>query len=173
KPLAQALQDNGFFLTKTSKKDSKDSNTKDSITPKNTHITTNAPFESLSYSSKKLQIIGVISDKKNAYVLTRAKQLQIPTFLIESDGKTREEFEDLLYKQLHSIQTSIGLQYLLLAGFMRILSPSFFAKPLDFQIINIRISLRVAVLPIGNFYTKKQKIPILQALLLRQGTPLS
>lgn len=72
-----------------------------------------------------INITGVISNKADAYALTRAKTANIPTFIIDKDddGKTykRVAFEKRALAILETLQPDL----VVLAGFMRILTPLF------------------------------------------------
>jgi len=71
---------------------------------------------------KKLEVIKVISNKKDANGLKRAKNLGVKTVVIESKNfKTREEFDESVVKELEKDK----LDLVVLAGFMRILTPVF------------------------------------------------
>lgn len=65
-------------------------------------------------------IVAVISDKKNAFVLERAKKFQIPHILtvIKKEQESREEYDKKLLEELKKVQPDL----ILLAGFMRILN---------------------------------------------------
>ncbi len=71
----------------------------------------------------------VISNKPGAQALDRAARAGIPHAVIESAGRSREAFEDLVLAELarHDIAA------LVLAGFMRVLTPHFldgFPRPI-------------------------------------------
>ena len=72
-----------------------------------------------------IEIVGVISNNADAYALTRAKNANITTFVIDknADGKKykRAEFEQLALEILDELQPDL----VVLAGFMRILTPLF------------------------------------------------
>lgn len=72
-----------------------------------------------------IQIVGVISNKSDAYALVRAKNADIPTAIIDKDetGKrlSRQGFEQKALAQLADWQPDL----VVLAGFMRILTPLF------------------------------------------------
>ena len=72
-----------------------------------------------------IEIVGVISNKADAYALTRAQTANIATAVIDKDenGKryTRQGFEQKALEQLSDWQPDL----LVLAGFMRILTPLF------------------------------------------------
>lgn len=87
-----------------------------------------------------IEIVGVISNKANAYALQRAKQANIATAIFEKDshGKrlTRQGFETLALEQLHTWQPDL----IVLAGFMRILTP-LFINGVPCPMINLHPSL--------------------------------
>ena len=87
---------------------------------------------------KKDGIIDVvISDEDDAYGLTRAKNADIDTLVINNKSyPTREEFADKIKEEL--LKRNIDL--IVLAGFMKILPPSF-AKTFKNRIINVHPSL--------------------------------
>ncbi len=72
-----------------------------------------------------VQIVGVISNKADAYALKRANNANIITAIIDKDeqGKryTRQGFEQRALDQLQDWQPDL----IVLAGFMRILTPDF------------------------------------------------
>ena len=75
---------------------------------------------------------GVLSNKPDAYGLVVAKELDIPVFVVESKGKSREMFEAEVLEQLNDLD----FEYIVLAGFNRILSP-FLIKKFENRIVNI------------------------------------
>ncbi|MDQ1210187.1 phosphoribosylglycinamide formyltransferase-1 [Acinetobacter baylyi] len=82
-------------------------------------------------------IVGVISNKPDAYALKRAEQANIQTKVIEHKTyPTRELFDDAMHQQL--IEWNIDL--VVLAGFMRILSENF-VRQWQGKMINIHPSL--------------------------------
>lgn len=87
---------------------------------------------------KKDGIIDVvISDEDDAYGLTRAKNADIDTLVINNKNyPSREEFADKIKEEL--LKREIDL--IVLAGFMKILPPSF-AKTFKNRIINVHPSL--------------------------------
>lgn len=91
-----------------------------------------------------IQIVCVISNKQNAYALTRAKNANIPTFVIDKDdnGKNykRIEFEKKALEILRELQPDL----VVLAGFMKILTPLFINgvnNELNIAMINLHPSL--------------------------------
>jgi phosphoribosylglycinamide formyltransferase-1 len=83
------------------------------------------------------KICCVLSNKKEAYGLVRAKKANIPTIVIEHDDfKNREDFDDALVESLEQYRPDL----IVLAGFMRILTPNFI-QPYRNKLINIHPSL--------------------------------
>ncbi len=82
------------------------------------------------------EFVLVLSDKPEAYALTRAKENGIPTAVVQrKKGEAREIFEQAVLEELRES----GAELIVLAGFMRILSEDFIeACP---PIINIHPSL--------------------------------
>ena len=82
------------------------------------------------------QIVGVISNKPEAYALERAKKAGIQTAVIEhKQYPNREAFDDVMHQQL--LDWNVDL---VLAGFMRILSAKF-VKAWEGKMLNIHPSL--------------------------------
>jgi len=83
------------------------------------------------------RIVLVLSDEKNAFALERAKKAGIETVALDKKNyKTREDFDREMAKHLK--EKNVGL--VVLAGFMRILSP-YFIKEYRNKIINIHPAL--------------------------------
>jgi len=83
------------------------------------------------------KICCVLSNKEEAFGLVRAKEANIPTIVIEHQNfKTREKFETAILESLKSYQIDL----IVLAGFMRILSPVLI-KPYLGKLMNIHPSL--------------------------------
>lgn len=87
----------------------------------------------------------VISNKKGVPALKIAKQYSVPSDVIESEGfkGRREEYDRLVIDSLerHGVTPSSG--FVVLAGFMRILSPEFVSR-YRHRIINVHPSLTPA-----------------------------
>lgn len=88
-----------------------------------------------------VQVEFVLSDKKEAFVLERAKNLSVPTYVV-SKTSTRENHEQEILKLVDEHQ----IDWILLAGYMRLISPSFLQALKDrhdgqAQMINIHPSL--------------------------------
>lgn len=83
------------------------------------------------------KIVGVISNKPEAYALERAAKVGIPTAVIEhKQYPDRESFDAAMHQQLLAWDVDL----VILAGFMRILSQSF-VKSWEGKMVNIHPSL--------------------------------
>lgn len=82
----------------------------------------------------KVEVVLALSNKSDAFGLIRAQRLGIPTQILHSTNKTREEFDKELIASLQPLQ----LDLCILAGFMRILTPIFIQ---NIRAINIHPSL--------------------------------
>jgi phosphoribosylglycinamide formyltransferase-1 len=90
-------------------------------------------------SEKKMidaEVVVVISDKKDAFALDRAKTHHIPGFFVDPKGKDRAAHEDEIDAVLraHQVELVVG------AGYMRLLSPAF-VKKWQHKLINIHPAL--------------------------------
>ncbi|MDP8266932.1 MAG: phosphoribosylglycinamide formyltransferase [Candidatus Aceula meridiana] len=85
----------------------------------------------------KAQLGLVVSDKKKAYVLTRALKAGIPVTVVDPKKfKTREAFDKAVIRELKDFK----IDFIVLAGYMRILSP-YFVKAYKGKILNIHPAL--------------------------------
>ena len=83
------------------------------------------------------EIVGVLSNKADAYALTRAQNANIATAIIShKDFPTRADFDAQMHQQLLKWNVDV----VILAGFMRILTPEFVAK-WEGKMLNIHPSL--------------------------------
>ena len=82
-------------------------------------------------------IAGVVSHRPDAYGLVRASQANIPTTVVDHREFTQRESFD---QQLYAAITTYSPKLIVMAGFMRILSPWFIAQ-FPSQIVNIHPSL--------------------------------
>lgn len=78
----------------------------------------------------------VLSNKLDAYILERSKKHNLHTICIESKGKKRLEFDNLVADEIDKYNPDI----IVLIGFMRILSSEFVNKYIG-KIINVHPSL--------------------------------
>jgi len=87
------------------------------------------------YIPAKIAIL--VSDNKEAYAIKRAEEAGIETFILSPKKfKTREEYDSQIVKKLK--EKDIGL--VVLAGFMRLISP-YFVKAYKDKILNIHPAL--------------------------------
>ena len=88
--------------------------------------------------SKKLNatVSTVISNRKNAYILDRAKDHGVPFYFISHKGKDRKNFD----AEMTGVLKKHEVDLVLLIGFMRILSSSFCREWRD-RILNVHPSL--------------------------------
>jgi phosphoribosylglycinamide formyltransferase-1 len=88
--------------------------------------------------SKKLNVTIslVISNKKHAFALERAKKHNIKAVFIDTNGKSREQYDKEVAEELAKSKVDL----ILLIGYMRILSPWFVRKYKN-KIMNIHPSL--------------------------------
>ena len=78
----------------------------------------------------------VISNRKNAYILDRAKDHGVPFYFISHKGKDRKDFD----AEMTGVLKEHEVDLVLLIGFMRILSSSFCREWRD-RILNVHPSL--------------------------------
>lgn len=84
-----------------------------------------------------INISVVISDRKQAYALTRAKNAGIPTQIVRTkDYVNRDEFDAEIARQIEKYSAEL----IVLAGFMKLFQPVFVQKYQN-RIINIHPSL--------------------------------
>ena len=84
-----------------------------------------------------LEIDVVISDRRKAYALTRAKEAGIPTNVVRvQDFPDRDAFD----AEISKILDRCGVELIVLAGFMKLFQPGFVRKYRN-RIINIHPSL--------------------------------
>src|SRR3989338_9095921 len=88
--------------------------------------------------SKKLNAVisVVISNKKDAFALERARNHNIKAVFIDTKGKEREQFDKEVAKELDNNKVDL----IILIGYMRILS-SWFVNKYKNKIMNIHPSL--------------------------------
>ena len=83
------------------------------------------------------QIVGVLSNRPHAYGLTRANQAHIPAAVVDHRAfATREAFDTALDAELQAWQAD----YVILAGFMRVLTAAFVERWAG-RMLNIHPSL--------------------------------
>jgi formyltetrahydrofolate-dependent phosphoribosylglycinamide formyltransferase len=87
------------------------------------------------------QVVGVVSDRRDAYGLVRAAEAGVPTTLVpwrlmHKAGASREDFDAALADAVAAFEPDL----IVLAGFMRILTPTFLTR-FDGLVINLHPSL--------------------------------
>jgi len=82
------------------------------------------------------EVSVVLSNRKNAYILERAKNHNVPAFFLSHKEKSREEFD----AEMTAILKEHAVDLVLLIGFMRILSTKFCQKWRD-KLLNVHPSL--------------------------------
>ncbi|MGB2705766.1 MAG: phosphoribosylglycinamide formyltransferase [Candidatus Omnitrophota bacterium] len=96
-----------------------------------------AIIDAISSGRISAKIALVVSDNKDAYALERAKKAGIETFVLAPGGfKTREDYDREIVKELEKKKIDL----IVLAGFMRLLSP-YFVKKYKNRILNIHPAL--------------------------------
>ena len=89
--------------------------------------------------SKKLEnveISFVLSNKKDAYILERARKHNINTIFLPGKGKEREEYD----KEVDKLLTDNSIELVILIGYMKLISSGFVQKWLN-KVMNIHPSL--------------------------------
>ncbi|MCI2284094.1 phosphoribosylglycinamide formyltransferase [Colwellia sp. MSW7] len=82
-------------------------------------------------------VVGVVSNKSDAYGLTRAKNANITTIeLSHHDFDSRENYDNALITKIDQLQPDV----IVLVGFMRILTPNF-VQHYQGKLVNIHPSL--------------------------------
>ena len=84
----------------------------------------------------KCNLAVVISNKQDAYGLIRAKKAGIPAYFVDHKGIKREEHEKKIVKILEKYKVDL----VVLAGYMRVLTP-YFIKKYKGRLINIHPAL--------------------------------
>jgi formyltetrahydrofolate-dependent phosphoribosylglycinamide formyltransferase len=100
-----------------------------------------AILESIKNGKLDAQVVAVISSKAGVKALEIAEEYKVPALAIESAGLIRDEHEAKVLVELDKLQ----FDYLMLAGYMRILSAQFLKRFYDpagfYKVINIHPSL--------------------------------
>lgn len=83
------------------------------------------------------EIVVVITDRPAAYVIERAKEMNIPVAAYEAKAfRSKEAFEKAIVERL----TDDGVEWLVLAGYMRLIGPTLL-NAFPSRIVNIHPSL--------------------------------
>lgn len=96
-----------------------------------------------AHQHKTFEVAAVISDRPEALVLQRAKNFKIEAHVVEkSKTESKVSFEQRLIHEIRKVQPD----WVVLAGFMKLLSPEFLQNFYDpetkhFKVVNIHPSL--------------------------------
>ena len=93
-------------------------------------------LDSISSSELNGEVSVVLSNRKNAYILERAKNYNVPALFLSHKEKSREEFD----AEMTAILKEHAVDLVLLIGFMRILSAKFCQEWQD-RLLNVHPSL--------------------------------
>ncbi len=95
------------------------------------------------------KIVAVISDKENAYGLVRAKNHNIPTFVVNyskfmKSHESKKVAYEMAEEEIIKILEQFEIDYVCLAGYMRLLTPHFlshFKGKYVYRVLNIHPAL--------------------------------
>jgi formyltetrahydrofolate-dependent phosphoribosylglycinamide formyltransferase len=93
-------------------------------------------LDSIASGELNGEVSVVLSNRKNAYILERAKNHNVPAFFNSHKEKSRKEFDD----EMTAILKEHTVDLVLLIGFMRILSAKFCQDWQD-RLLNVHPSL--------------------------------
>ena len=95
-----------------------------------------AILDSINSGKLDAEVSVVISNRKSAYILERARNYDVPAIFISHKEKAREEFD----AEMTTVLNKHGVDLVLLIGFMRILS-SEFCRVWQDKLLNVHPSL--------------------------------
>ena len=95
-----------------------------------------AILDSINSGKLDAEVSVVISNRKSAYILERARNYDVPAIFISHKEKAREEFD----AEMTTVLNKHGVDLVLLIGFMRILS-SEFCRVWQNKLLNVHPSL--------------------------------
>ena len=93
-------------------------------------------LDTIQNNALDAKVVVVVSNKKNAFILERARNHNIPYVFVSHTEKTRGEFD----REITSVLLQHNAELVLLIGFMRILSAEFCRKWYG-RILNVHPSL--------------------------------
>jgi len=93
-------------------------------------------LDSIASGELNGEVSVVLSNRKNAYILERAKNYNVPAFFLSHKEKSREKFD----AEMTAILKEHAVDLVLLIGFMRILSAKFCQEWQD-RLLNVHPSL--------------------------------
>jgi len=95
-------------------------------------------FQAIIDNCKHVKVTEMITDNPSALSLTRASKANIPSLiLVQPEQQAREAYCEMLAKLISHLDPKL----IVLAGFMKILTPNFFDYFDENQIVNIHPSL--------------------------------
>ena len=95
-----------------------------------------AVLDAVGSGELNAEVSVVLSNQKNAYILERAENHNVPAVFVSHKGKTREEFD----AEMTGVLKEYGAGLVLLVGFMRILSAGF-CREWQNKLLNVHPSL--------------------------------
>ena len=95
-----------------------------------------AILDAVGLGELNAEVSAVLSNQKNAYILERAENHNVPAVFVSHKGKTREEFD----AEMTGVLKEYGVDLVLLVGFMRILSAGF-CREWQNKLLNVHPSL--------------------------------
>tara|TARA_B100000678_G_C18125365_1_gene468448 strand:+ start:242 stop:829 length:588 start_codon:yes stop_codon:yes gene_type:complete len=95
-----------------------------------------AVLDAVGSGELNAEVSVVLSNQKNAYILERAENHNVPAVFVSHKGKTREEFD----AEMTGVLKEYGVDLVLLVGFMRILSAGF-CREWQNKLLNVHPSL--------------------------------
>ena len=95
-----------------------------------------AIMAAISKGELDAEVSVVISNRKSAYILERARNYDVPAIFISHKEKAREAFD----AEMTTVLNKLGVDLVLLIGFMRILSPQF-CRVWQNKLLNVHPSL--------------------------------
>ena len=95
-----------------------------------------AVLDAVGSGELNAEVSAVLSNQKNAYILERAENHNVPAVFVSHKGKTREEFD----AEMTGVLKEYGVDLVLLVGFMRILSAGF-CRAWQNKLLNVHPSL--------------------------------
>ncbi|SVB14923.1 uncharacterized protein METZ01_LOCUS167777 [marine metagenome] len=95
-----------------------------------------AVLDAVGSGELNAEVSVVLSNQKNAYILERAENHNVPAVFVSHKGKTREEFD----AEMTGVLREYGVDLVLLVGFMRILSAGF-CREWQNKLLNVHPSL--------------------------------
>ena len=95
-----------------------------------------AVLDAVESGELNAEVSVVLSNQKNAYILERAENHNVPAVFVSHKGKTREEFD----AEMTGVLKEYGVDLVLLVGFMRILSAGF-CREWQNKLLNVHPSL--------------------------------